>query len=148
VFYDNYKLEDILIGGRDMEVRDLMYFKNWVVIGDVTNETKYANKILRKLKESNYNVSGIHPKGGDSVCKSIKDVPYNIDVIDLCINPIKGIEYLKEANDMRIKYVLIQPGAESEEILNYCKENSITAFENCALVQLREIENGIASEED
>ena len=44
---------------------------------------------------------------------------------------------MKEAEELGIKYVLIQPGAESNEILNYCKENSITAFEDCALVQLR-----------
>jgi len=125
-----------------MEVKDIMYLKNWVVIGDVKNESKYAHKILRALKEGGYNVSGVHPAGGDSIHKSLKEVPYNIDVVDLCINPIKGLEYMKEAEELGIKYVLIQPGAESNEILDYCKENEIRAFQDCALVQLRKIEEG------
>jgi len=127
-----------------MEVKDLMYMKNWVVVGDVKNENKYANKILKALKERGYNVSGIHYAGGASIFKSLKEVPYNIDVIDLCINPVKGYEYIKEAKDLGIKHILIQPGAESEEILNYCKENYIEVFQDCALVQLRKIEEGKA----
>lgn len=125
-----------------MEARDLMYMKNWVVIGDVKNESKYAYKILKALEEKGYNVSGVHFAGGTSIYKSLKEVPYDIDVIDLCINPIKGFEYMKEAKKLAIKYVLIQPGAESDEILEYCKKNDIEAFKDCALVQLRKIEEG------
>ena len=122
-----------------MNIRDLIKLENWVVIGDVTNESKYAYKILNKFKEKGYKVSGIHPRGGEGVYKTIKEVPYKIDAIDLCINSKLGIEYLKEAKALGIKNVLIQPGAESEEILLYCKDNGINAIENCALVQLRSL---------
>mgnify|MGYP003297504316 CR=1 FL=1 len=64
---------------------------------------------------------------------------FDIDVIDLCINPKLGLEFIKEAKELGIKNVLIQPGAESDEILEYCKENNINAIEDCALVQLRSI---------
>ena len=120
-----------------MDIKELIKLENWVVIGDVTNESKYAYKILNKFKEKGYKVSGIHPKGGEGVYKTIKEVPYKINAIDLCINSKLGIEYLKEASELGIKNVLIQPGAESEEILTYCKENGINVIENCALVQLR-----------
>lgn len=122
-----------------MGIKELINLKNWVVIGDVSNESKYAYKILNKFKEKGYLVSGIHPKGGEGIYKTIKEVPYNIDAIDLCINSKLGIKFIKEAKDLGIKNVLIQPGAESDEILNYCRENSINAIENCALVQLRNL---------
>lgn len=122
-----------------MDIKELIKLNNWIVIGDTNNESKYAYKILNKFNEKGYTVSGVHPKGGEGVYKTIKEVPYGIDAIDLCINPKLGIEYLKEAKGLGIKNVLIQPGAESEEILNYCKENNINAIENCALVQLRSL---------
>ena len=119
-----------------MESKNIIDFKNWVVIGDVTNPLKYANKILNKFKSKNYNVCGVHPTGGDNVYKTLNEVPYKIDAIDLCINPKVGLEFIKEANALGIKNILIQPGAESSDILNYCKENNINAIEGCALVKL------------
>ncbi|EGT4145282.1 CoA-binding protein [Clostridium perfringens] len=116
--------------------KDFLNFKNWCVVGDVGNEKKYAYRILNKLKENGYNVFGVSLKEGENIFKSLSEVPYNIEVIDLCINPIKGIEFIKEAKALEINKVLIQPGAESEEILNFCKENSICAIEGCALVEL------------
>ena len=120
-----------------MDIKELIKEKNWIVIGDVTNSSKYAYRILNKFKDKGYTVSGVLPTGGEGVYKTIKEVPYKIDAIDLCINSKLGIEYIKEANSLGIKNVLVQPGAESEEILTYCKENGINVIENCALVQLR-----------
>ena len=122
-----------------MDIKELIKLKNWIVIGDVSNESKYAYKILNKFNDKGYTVSGVHPKGGEGIYKTIKEVPHNIDAIDLCINSKLGIEYIKEAKVLGINNVLIQPGAESDEILSYCKENSINAIENCALVQLRNL---------
>lgn len=119
-----------------MEARDLIKEKNWVVIGDVTNITKYAYKLLEKFKSKNYVVSGVHPKGGEGVYKTLKEVPYKIDAIDLCINPKLGLEFIKEAKSMGISKILIQPGAESQYIIDYCNENNIVAIEGCALKEL------------
>ena len=106
-----------------MLAKDFLDFKNWCVVGDVGNEKKYAYRILNKLKENGYNAFGVSLKDGEKV-------------IDLCINPIKGIGFIKEAKTLGINKVLIQPGAESEEILNFCKENGICAIEGCSLVEL------------
>ena len=122
-----------------MDIKELIIKNNWVVIGDVNNKEKYAYKILEKFKEKGYTVVGVHPKGGEGVYKSLKEIPFKINAIDLCINSKLGIEYLKEANELDIKNVLIQPGAESEEILEYCKKNNINAIGNCALAQLRSV---------
>lgn len=111
-------------------------FNRWVVIGDVVNKDKYASKILYKFKKSGYTVAGVHPKGGDNIYKTLKEVPFEIEVVDLCINHIQGIKYIMEAKELGIKNILIQPGAESEEILSYCKLNGITAIQGCALIEL------------
>lgn len=120
-----------------MIAKELLEFKNWCVVGDVGNSTKYAHKILNKFHNKGFNVSGVHPKGGEKIYKSLEEVPYKIEVIDLCINSFMGLKYIKEAEKLGINKVLIQPGAESDEILAFCKENGITAIEGCALVELR-----------
>lgn len=120
-----------------MNAGEFLNFKNWVVAGDVLNPDKYAYKILNALKNAGFNVEGVNPKDtSDNTYKSIKEVPYKIDVLDLCINPIKGLSIVKEAKELNIDKVLIQPGAESEEILEFCKNNGINAIEGCALVEL------------
>jgi Predicted CoA-binding protein len=120
-----------------MDAKDLLNYKNWVVVGDVLNVEKYAYKILTALKKSNFNVSGVNPRANsDEVYKALEDVPYKIDVIDLCINPISGLKVIEKAIDLGIDKVLIQPGAESYEILNLCKSKGIIAISGCALVEL------------
>ncbi|WP_055669911.1 CoA-binding protein [Desnuesiella massiliensis] len=124
-----------------MEAKELMKYKNWAVAGDVLNSSKYAYKILNRLTEAGYNVRGVNPKDDQgAVCKSLKEVPFEVEVLDLCIHPSKGIDIVKQAKGLGIKNVLIQPGAESEDILSFCRENEITAIEGCALVELSRLE--------
>jgi len=99
---------------------------------------KYAYKILSSLKEADFNVVGLNPSvKNEEAYKSLADIPYKIDILDLCINPIKGIKILEDAHKLKIDKVLIQPGAESPEILSFCRKNGIEAIEGCALTELR-----------
>jgi predicted CoA-binding protein len=116
---------------------EMMEFKNWAVVGDVLNEEKYAYKIVNRLNKGNYNVYKVNPRSkSDLVYHSLGEVPEKIDVIDLVIHPKVGINVIKEAKELGIDKVLIQPGAESEEILEFCKENGIHAHQGCVLVEL------------
>lgn len=123
-----------------MEASELLNYKNWVVVGDVLNESKYAFRILSSLRDSNFNVEGINPRDTTgNVYKTLEEVKYKIDVIDLCINPIQGLKIIESAANLNIYKVLIQPGAESEEILSLCRNKGIIAIEGCALVELSRI---------
>ncbi|MBW9150974.1 CoA-binding protein [Clostridium estertheticum] len=120
-----------------MKANELLNYKNWIVVGDVLNHSKYAYKILNSLKKDGFNVVGVNPSANDKeVYNSLRDIPYKVEVLDLCINPYKGIKILQEANGLKIDKVLIQPGAESPEIIEFCKVNGILAIEGCALVEL------------
>ncbi|MBU3156018.1 CoA-binding protein [Clostridium estertheticum] len=120
-----------------MKANELLNYKNWVVVGDVLNPSKYAYKILLSLKTDGFNVVGVNPSIENEVCyNNLSDVPYNVEVLDLCITPYKGIKILNEAHKLKINKVLIQPGAGSSEILEFCKTNGIQAIEGCALVEL------------
>ena len=120
-----------------MEASEFLEYKNWVVVGDVSNSSKYAYKILNSLKNEGFNVVGVNSSDLNiGVYKSLKEVPYKIEVLDLCINPYKGIKIIQEAKELGIEKILIQPGAESVDILDFCEENEMKAVEGCALVEL------------
>lgn len=121
----------------EMKAHKLLKYQNWVVVGDIGNPAKYANKILNRFINRGYNASGVNPRSNeDGIYKSLSEVPYKIEALDLCINPAAGLEIIKEAKSLEIRHILIQPGAESKEIIDYCKENDLNAVEGCALIEL------------
>lgn len=105
-----------------MQAAELLNYKNWVVVGDVLNQSKYASRILNSLKASGFNASGVNPKvtTGEAY-KSLSEVPYKIEVIDLCINPYSGINIMKEALELKIDKVLIQPGQKARKYLSFVR---------------------------
>lgn len=115
----------------------MFQYKNWAVVGDVLNEGKFACSIAKKLERKNYNVFKVNPRSDDpQVYKSLKDIKDKVDVVDLVITPTVGIDVVKEACDLGIDKIFIQPGAGSNEIRNYCKNKGVRVYEGCVLVEL------------
>ena len=114
-----------------MNLKEIMQEPKFVVLGNTIDESKYACKIYLELKAKGYEAYGV-----DKEYSSINDVPCDNFILDLCMHPLKSIKLLKE-NTKNIKSVLIQPGAESEEIKEFLKTHNIDFIEGCALVGLR-----------
>ncbi|WMC93347.1 CoA-binding protein [Kineothrix sp. MB12-C1] len=114
-----------------MDLKEIMQENIFVVIGDTTNKEKYACKIKEGLIEHGYKVYAVGKE-----LSSINEIPEDIDIVDLCINPIRGLELMKESKK-QCKCVVIQPGAESEALLEYLEQNRIPYIQGCLLVGLR-----------
>jgi predicted CoA-binding protein len=114
-----------------MDLKEIMTQQTFAVLGDTLNKEKTAYEIKHKLTQKGYTVYPV----GKELC-SMNDIPENIDVIDLCIHPAKGLPLLKEYNK-QVKAVVIQPGAESDEIIDYLKENHIPYVHGCLLLGLK-----------
>ncbi len=114
----------------NLNLKEAMAQRVFVVVGDTLNPVKYAYIIKNRLLAQGYTVYCVGKE-----LASLNDVPEDIDVVDLCINRYKGIRLLKECNKS-FKSLIIQPGAESEEIISYLKENKLPYMEACILVGL------------
>ena len=123
-----------------MEASDMMVYKKWVVVGDVGNEMKYAGRIFKKLKNCGYDAIGMHPLNTSedfyTSFDELKKDNVELEVLNLVVNPVRGLEIVKEAKKYGIKYVLAQPGARSHEIKDFCENNDMEYAEGCALVEL------------
>ena len=76
-----------------MKASEFLNYMNWVVVGDVLNKEKYAYRILAELQSNGYNAKGVNPRvTTGEVYEKLKDVAYDIEILDLCINPKAGLE--------------------------------------------------------
>jgi predicted CoA-binding protein len=105
--------------------------------GDVLNPNKAASAVAKRLQHEGKTVHLVNPNDQTGTLhKSLKSINGPVDVIDLIINSYQGLELMKEAADLGIKQVFIQPGACSSEILQLCAERGIEVHQGCVLVEL------------
>lgn len=124
-----------------MDVADYRSKKVWAVVGNVHAREKFAYKIYNFLKNKGYKVYPIDPYGidvdGDKSYTSLLDLPEVPEAVDMVINPVKGEEYIDEAEKLSIKYIWFQPGAESKEIVERAQGYGMEVlYDHCVMVDL------------
>lgn len=113
-----------------MDLKEVMEQKFFAIVGDTLNEEKFAYKIKTRMTANGYTVFCVGKE-----LASINDIPSDLDIIDLCIHPAKGLKLMQECTKP-FKSVVIQPGAESDDLKDYLKEKQIPFIESCLLVGL------------
>jgi len=110
-------------------IKDFLNQKSFVIAGSFRNETKYAYRIFKKLKEKGYTVFPVNPRGGEiegSKCyPNIKDIPEDIDVVNIVTPPKVTRNIVKDCKERGVKRVWFQPGAEDKEAIDFCRQNNI-----------------------
>ncbi len=110
-------------------VKDFLKQKSFAVVGSFRNETKFAYKILVNLTEKGYEVFPVNPRlrevEGKICYKTISDIPYSVDVVNIVTPPLVTESILKECLQKGIKRVWLQPGAESQASIRFCHDNNI-----------------------
>ena len=121
-------------------IKDFLNQKSFAVAGSFSNETKVAWRIFKSLKKRGYEVYPVNPRitevEGVKCYSSVKDIPTSIDVVNIVTPPKITANIIKECKEMSINRVWIQPGAENEEVINFCKQNSINIIHGlCVMLE-------------
>lgn len=114
-----------------MDLQEIMSYQNFAVLGDTKNPEKYAAKIKEGLLEQGYTVYGVGKE-----LTSLNEITGDLDIIDLCIHPAKGLKLLQE-NKKPFRMIVVQPGAADDALFAYMQENKLPYVEGCLLVGLR-----------
>ena len=109
----------------------------WAVIGDVLNQAKPAARVVSSLQGMGKTVHLVNPRDKTKQCfAGLSDIGAPLDVVNLCINSVTGLKMMEQAAALGVEKVFIQPGAESPEILAFCAEKGIVAYQGCVMVDL------------
>ena len=113
-------------------VKDFLKQKRFAVAGSFRNESKYAYKIVKTLIKKGYEVYPVNPRvnsvEGIKCYKSVNDIPYRIDVVNVVTPPLITEKIIRECNEKAIKRVWLQPGTESEVSIRFCRDNDISVI--------------------
>jgi len=119
-------------------VKDFLKQKRFAVVGSFRNESKYAYRILKTLKEKGYEVYPVNPSlrevDGLTCYPSVKDIPDSVDVVDIVTPPQVTEKIVRECKEKGISKVWIQPGAESKTVIEFCKDNNIEVIYNLCIM--------------
>ena len=117
-----------------------MEMKNWAVIGATTDKDRFGYKIVKTLKDNNYNVYPVTPKyekvAGLKAYNRVSDIDDEIDVVDFVVNPQIGIKLIEDVEEKNINYIWLQPGSRSEELKQKAENNGIEVVEDCIYASL------------
>lgn len=113
-----------------MDLREVMEQHVFVVAGNTADPEKFAYKIKQGLIRNGCRVYAVGKE-----LSSINEVAEPIDIIDLCVRPDRGLTLIRECRK-NFKCIVIQPGAESEELVSYLQRNQLPYINNCLLVGL------------
>lgn len=114
-----------------LDLQEVMKYHRFLVVGDTRNPDKYAYRIAGAMSDAGYQVT----EGGRSP-EDVNLAGNSVDIVDLCINGERGLEYMQH---LTVDYhgVVIQPGAETLKLLTYLEDRGIPYLEGCLLVGLR-----------
>ena len=114
-----------------MDPSEIMRQQTFAVVGDSLNSEKYAVKIKEGLLSQGYTVYAVGKE-----LPSLNDIPGDIDNIDLCIRPDRGLALLQE-NRKPFRCIVLQPGADSPELIRWLEEQHLPYIHGCLLVGMR-----------
>lgn len=114
---------------------------NVAVLGASANPERYSYKAVKRLQEAGHNVFPVHPSGkpidGLTCYKLPEDIPEPIDTVTLYLGERNSTPLIDSILALRPRRVIINPGAENDELARRCGEAGIEIEEACTLVMLR-----------
>jgi predicted CoA-binding protein len=108
------------------------------VIGASSNRGKFGNKALRAFQAEGYKVFAVNPNEaeveGMKTYPSVLDVPEPIDMATVYVPPDVGITLLPQFEQKQIPEIWVNPGAESDELLDEAKKRKLNIIAACSII--------------
>lgn len=120
-------------------VDDFIRQKKWAFVGVSQNKKKFGHFAYKELKAKGYEIFPVNPNldsiEGHTAYSSLKELPERVEAVVISLSPSKTAQIVREAHLQGIKHIWMQQGAESEEAVNFCKENGINCvYGECILM--------------
>ncbi|HVC99475.1 MAG TPA: CoA-binding protein [Pirellulales bacterium] len=113
------------------------------ILGASGERSKFGNKSVRAHLRQGYDVYPVNPKGGQieglKVFRSLADVPVErLDRISVYLPPNLGLAVLDDVAAKGCRELWLNPGSESEELLERARALGLEPIQACSIVNIGE----------
>jgi predicted CoA-binding protein len=110
------------------------------VLGASRDRRKYGNKAVRAYVESGYRVYPVNPKEqtieGLKAYPTLDKIDEPIDFVSLYVPPAVGLQLLPAIAAKKPKEVWLNPGSESDELIEAAADLHLRTIVACSIVAL------------
>ncbi|HVJ82739.1 MAG TPA: CoA-binding protein [Planctomycetia bacterium] len=110
------------------------------IIGASADRSKFGNKSIRAHLQAGYSVIPIHPTASEieglPCFPSIEAVTVRLDRVSLYVPPHVGTKLLEAIAAKRPAELWVNPGAESQALLERARELGLKPILDCSIVDL------------
>jgi predicted CoA-binding protein len=114
--------------------------KSIAIVGATTKRDRYSNKAVRAYRAKGYTVYPVSIRHeeveGLKAYRSVKEIPGPVDVASLYVNPKVGIGLLEEMAEKGVDTLFVNPGAESQELLERAESLGLNPILACSIMSL------------
>lgn len=122
----------------DKKFNEFLKGETFAVAGSFREKSKYAYQVLLKLVNKDKKVHPVNPSGGRveglKVYKKVGDIPGDLDSVSLVTPPPVTEKIVRECKEKEVNHIWMQPGAESKEAIQYCKDNGIEVISQACIL--------------
>ena len=112
--------------------------KTVAIVGASGNRAKFGNKALRAFRDAGYTVVPITTHEQDieglRAYRSVLDVPGAIDMASVYVPPEAALSLLDEFERKQIPEIWINPGAESDALLEEAAKRKLNVIAGCSII--------------
>lgn len=110
------------------------------VVGASGDRRKFSNKAVRAYVKQGWEVYPITPKGGEvegsTAYTSLGEAPVQLDRVTLYLSPAVGVKVLPEIAEAKPKEFFVNPGAESDELIEQARALGLEPILACSIVDI------------
>jgi hypothetical protein len=125
-------------------IREFVYCRTIAIVGASRAGKKFGNLAYRELRKNGYEVLAVHPNAetieGDPCYPSLRDLPRTPDGALISVPPDKVEAVLREAAQLGIRRVWLQPGSETPALINLAGVLGLSAvYDQCILLYMQPV---------
>lgn len=113
---------------------------NVAIIGASADKTQFGNKAVRAYQMMGHTVFPVNNHEnyieGLECYKKVTDIPYNIDRVSIYLPPEITLKLINQIKRVKPRDVYLNPGAESDELVEAFKKAGINTVLACSIVAI------------
>ena len=114
--------------------------KTVAIVGASSDRAKFGNKSLRAHRDAGFAVYPVHPTEqeveGERAYRAIGEIPVDLNRVSLYVPPSVGLKLLEQIAEKGCQQLWLNPGTESDEILERARQLGLNAIEGCSIIDV------------